>query len=799
MQSANGPHPRNNKSMDTSLTPPKASVARILVVDDHPNTATTLARAISQLGAGVEVVSATSGKEAIEHANNGAFDVLITDMMMPGINGLELIERLQAHPGGRPAHNILITAYDVPGLKESARRLKVNEVIIKPVRPEHIYQIVSNILGGMDENKPAAAPAVYEKVQQPFKIMLADDMPDNVTLLTRYMQNEGYAYITASNGEEALEKIRAEMPDLILLDINMPVKDGFAVLTELRSDPEIQHIPVIILTAARINAGDVQSGLNLGADDYVTKPFDKRELFARIRTKLRVKEAEDAIRRRNRELSVLPEIARELSARLGVEELVSVVLHRTVETMGAFVGHGIIFRPTTPLRKTYRISGTTVEKLSQFPKIRGLIEEIEESRQSKIIDDVHLETRWQTSEDDPTRSAVLVPLVGREKLLGMLILGHEKSHYFKLEHLVLLQAIASQATIAVENAQLYEQQAREQQRLRAVLQSAADAILMFDEEARLLVHNPAGQKLFGDFTMRQGKPFIETPGYESFTRLLMQAQQSAHSTGADVVWPDGRTFSVAITRIQEGGYVAVLHDVSNFVKLEQVKNDFIATASHDLKSPITTITGFLQLLPYAGPMNEQQVEFVGRINSAVIHMNEMVQNMLELAQVDLEMKPRHEEVDLSALIEKLTQEFQPQAGAKQQTLQLAKLPEQIKVQGDPLQLRRALGNLIGNAVKYTPAEGRINISLAHDADTVTVNVGDTGYGIPAADLPFIFDRFYRVREGHPEDIEGNGLGLAIVKSIAERHDGQIQVESTLGVGSCFSFTLPMLNTKETTA
>jgi CheY-like chemotaxis protein len=295
--------------MDTPISVTrKEAVARILVVDDHPNTATTLARAISQLGEGVEVMSATSGKEAIEYANGGAFDVLITDMMMPGINGLELIERLQAHPGGRPAHNILITAYDVPGLKESARRLKVNEVIIKPVRPEHIYQIVSNILGGMGHTKTVAPPAM--EAHQPFKILIADDMPDNVTLLARYMQSEGYNYITAANGVEALEKIRAEMPDLILLDVNMPQKDGFAVLEELRSDPEIQYIPVIILTAARTNTGDVQSGLNLGADDYVTKPFDKRELFARIRTKLRVKEAEDAIRRRNRELSVLPEIAK---------------------------------------------------------------------------------------------------------------------------------------------------------------------------------------------------------------------------------------------------------------------------------------------------------------------------------------------------------------------------------------------------------------------------------------------------------------------------------------------------------
>lgn len=544
--------------------PQKQSVARILVVDDHPNTATTLARAISQLGDGVEVMSATSGKEAIEYANGGAFDVLITDMMMPGINGLELIERLQSHPGGRPAHNILITAYDVPGLKESARRLKVNEVIIKPVRPEHIYQIVSNILGGMGQTKTSTTPV---ETRQPFNILIADDVPDNITLLSRYMQSEGYSYITASNGVETLEKIRAEMPDLVLLDVNMPQKDGFAVLEEMRGDAEIQHIPVIILTAARTNTGDVQSGLNLGADDYVTKPFDKRELFARIRTKLRVKEAEDAIRRRNRQLSVLPEIAKELSARLGVEDLLAIALRRAVDTLGALVGHGAILQPGTPLRKTLQPSGASPEREIAFPQLSSLLKEIEETPQGKVIEDVRSHPAWQETQDDPTRSALIVPLVGREKLLGLLALGHEQSRYFKVEHLILLQAIACQVTIAVENAQFYEEMAHERQRLRAVLHSATDAILVLDENNCLALCNAASEKLFGSLQAQVGKPFKPNADYEMFALLLEQAAHGDEVADSDLSLPDGRAFSVTITRVQEGGYVAVLHDVSNFVRL----------------------------------------------------------------------------------------------------------------------------------------------------------------------------------------------------------------------------------------
>ena len=183
---------------------------------------------------------------------------------------------------------------------------------------------------------------------------------DNVSLLSRYLENEGCRYITASNGVEALERIRADMPDLILLDINMPEKDGFEVLREIRADKAIQHIPVIILTAARLDPVDMQTGFKLGADDYVTKPFDRRELMARIRTKLRVKEAEDVIRRRNKELSLLPEIGKELSARLDIKELGDIVLRRTVETMGAMQGHLLILGSREPLHREYHIAASEI-------------------------------------------------------------------------------------------------------------------------------------------------------------------------------------------------------------------------------------------------------------------------------------------------------------------------------------------------------------------------------------------------------------------------------------------------------
>lgn len=282
-------------TMNQPTFPLRDSPIRILVVDDHLGTATTLARAIAQLDPGLEVIPATSGEEALQRVKHAAADILITDMIMPGMSGLQLLEKLQNHPAGRPTFSFLITAYDVPGLRLSARHLNVTEVFNKPVNPERICQTIIQTMEKIYQAKQVPkAPAFRKK----YTVLIADDQPDNLLLLARYLENEGYNYITAKDGVETLEKTRAQMPDLVLLDVNMPNKDGFTALEELRADPAIRHIPVIILTAARLDSIEVQFGLNLGADDYITKPFDRRELLARIRTKLRNKEMDDVLRQR---------------------------------------------------------------------------------------------------------------------------------------------------------------------------------------------------------------------------------------------------------------------------------------------------------------------------------------------------------------------------------------------------------------------------------------------------------------------------------------------------------------------
>ena len=388
-------------------------------------------------------------------------------------------------------------------------------------------------------------------------------------------------------------------------------------------------------------------------------------------------------------------------------------------------------------------------------------------------------------------------MFGRNDLLGLLILAHEQPDYFKLEHLILLQAIASQAAIAVENAQLYSSVAKEQQRLAAVLQSAADAILVFDADSCLSLLNPAAEKLFTDYEAKLGLQLAQGRGYDPFIELLQRPSLRQKPMTGEFVWPDQRVFTALFTPIEEGGCVVLLHDVSHFKALERVKNEFISTATHDLRNPIGIIAGFSELLPKIGPLNGTQVEYVGYIRAAAENMNELVQDLLELAKIDLDMELKQETLEMNAFVSDILDEFQPQAETKKQKLLLEKTAGRLKVRGDALQLKQAMRNLVGNAIKYTPVSGSIHLSLKTDDEVVVIHVKDTGYGISAQDLPFIFDRFYRANDEKIRKIEGNGLGLAIVKSIIEKHGGRISVESKPGKGSCFTITLPYLQIQQT--
>jgi diguanylate cyclase (GGDEF)-like protein/PAS domain S-box-containing protein len=449
-----------------------------------------LARAIAQLGPGVEVIPATSGQEALELVKHAAADILFTDMIMPEMTGLELIAKLQDHPAGRPTFSFLVTAYDVPGLDITARRLNVKEVLTKPVNPERIRQIVVQTIEKLNQAKPARkAPAL----QKEFTVLIADDQPDNLLLLARYLENEGYRYIKARDGLETLEKVRNEMPDLVLLDVNMPHKDGFTVLAEMRADPAIQHIPVIMLTAARLDAMGIQFGLNLGADDYITKPFDRRELMARIRTNLRVKEAEDEIRqlaeqtilRQNRLLTAAAEIASAATSTLDLNKLLLASVELIREKFDFYHASLFLVEPGSNMAVLRAAAGQAGNRLPvDLHQLaigsRSLVGTATATRQPVVVMDVaNHPTHLKNPLLPDTQSEAVIPLSIGELIIGALDAQSTRVDAFSDWDITILTTIANQLAIAVQNARLYtsvQQEVVERRHAEQQLQFAKEAL-----------------------------------------------------------------------------------------------------------------------------------------------------------------------------------------------------------------------------------------------------------------------------------------------------------------------------------
>ncbi len=425
---------------------------KIVIVDDHPNTASMLARVLIRFDSPVEISTASNAEDTLNQIGEKGIDILITDFMMPGMNGLELIERLKGSQ--KPYHIILITAYDTPGLAVSARRLNVNNYLVKPVQPDKIREIVKKVI---DELRPSFNRRTNFQRDRKFKILVADDHPDNLRLLSTRMEHEGYLFIPAWDGEEALAKIREEAPDLVLLDVNMPKKDGFQVLEEMRSNPASELIPVIVITAARISPKDVRDGLSLGADDYVIKPFDWRELAARIQSKLRVKQAEDKLRRKNQEFEIFLQLGEVLRDQQTVDGIVESLVNLLVDQFGVNSARLEILADDTVVmsrrrQKNKPTTGSLEIRTSALP-LSAITQQVMKTNQwafssfDGTIQNRRDNLKWQ----DVTGAAAPISRNGR--LLGVLSLMNEHAGFFEYEQVHLLEAVASFTAIALEQAE----------------------------------------------------------------------------------------------------------------------------------------------------------------------------------------------------------------------------------------------------------------------------------------------------------------------------------------------------------
>jgi signal transduction histidine kinase len=279
--------------------------------------------------------------------------------------------------------------------------------------------------------------------------------------------------------------------------------------------------------------------------------------------------------------------------------------------------------------------------------------------------------------------------------------------------------------------------------------------------------------------------------HAALSHLFDQARISEQVQHGEIVARQGQTFSTTVTPIPDIGLITVMEDISEIKRLSQLKSEFVSTVSHDLRSPLSAVQGFLSVLDQAGPLNEEQREFVDIAQGEIVRLFKLTEDLLHLGRLDSGIELEMERCDLSTIVEKAVSEWQMRAQEHQHTLSVDLPPAAVYVHGSPRLLRQVLDNLLSNAVKYSLVGGQIVVQLTQAGREAVLQVTDLGIGIASQDQPHVFDRFYRVKNEHTEEIEGTGLGLAIVRSVAERHGGRVWVESELGQGTTIGVALPV--------
>lgn len=233
-------------------------------------------------------------------------------------------------------------------------------------------------------------------------------------------------------------------------------------------------------------------------------------------------------------------------------------------------------------------------------------------------------------------------------------------------------------------------------------------------------------------------------------------------------------------------------EIEHFTTLDNMKNRFIHMATHDLKNPLALMMGHLGLLrerPAVENDEEAQTHIEG-ISIGISKMRNLVTDMLDLAQIKSGIELHFTHVPMSEFLQQCVKSFALQAIEKDITLTFCPPLQDFTVRIDAEHMDRAITNLISNAIKYTPNGGHVQVSAGQHTGSNYIEVKDTGYGIPEADLPHLFDEFYRVRDKRHIQSEGTGLGLAIVKSVAEQHQGQVEIETCVGQGTTFRIVFP---------
>jgi signal transduction histidine kinase len=550
------------------------------------------------------------------------------------------------------------------------------------------------------------------------RILVADDSPLILDMVRQVLEAAGHTVLTAPDGLAAINMVLRERPDLIISDVEMPEMTGLQLCRLLKGDPRTRGIPFLILSAHKEQYEQFW-GRESGADDYLPKPFGPPALLERVQALLarfpRHSEPGKAI-----ELPV--------TTRIEALEKVNASLERRLFEQTIIHGISTIAATASGERDTAR---AVLERLSRLVELTAGAFAFAKGGTSYVLvrGPVHPRTLQRLHAAIVTR----LPLSDGELAAPALVAGAE---YISERHPDSEPAIAVQPLQAAGHPVGF---------LGVARASGRD----FDEPERELLDLVAGQ--------------------------------------AALVLENARLVEAERAHAQ-----ALAEQNDELRRLNRTITDLIATVTHDLRTPLTSVIGYLEFVLEDTKLQEETAEFVQIARRNGERMLQMINDILDLSRLEARRTPiTPSPVPLSPILEEVVTLLRPDLDAKRQVYS-EEIPADLPaLMVDPDRLHQVLLNLLGNASKYTPEGGRIRASARVEGDRVRIAIQDTGMGLSKEDLRQVFGKFFRAQRPEMTGVTGTGLGLAIVKTVVELHGGEVFAESRLNEGSTFGCLLPI--------
>jgi PAS domain S-box-containing protein len=625
--------------------------------------------------------------------------------------------------------------------------------------------VVAEGLSRRDEPLPLASGLRGERA----RVVLADDNADMREYLCRLLASK-YDVTAVADGEEALAAARRLHPDLVLTDVMMPRLDGFELLQQLRADPELRDVPVIVLSARAGEEAKVE-GLRMGADDYLVKPFSARELLARVGSDIELartrSESARILREEGQVLELLNKVGTAVAAELDLESAAQVVTDAATELSGAAFG-AFFYNVIDEKGETctlHAVSGVARAAFAKFPMPRDIEVLGPTFRAEGIVRsaDIANDPRYGWNEPYlgmleghlPVRSCLAAPVISRSgEVLGRLILGHPEVGVFSERAERIVAAIAVQAGIAIDKARLYraaQDEIERRKRVETALRESEETLeakvaertaQLADINAQLIAEAEEREKA-------ERRAEDERKQLDELEGILHQRQRMA--TLGEMAASIAHEINQPLTAIVTSGNAGLRWLGKETTELGEVRNA-LERIVNDGKRAGQIVAGIRTMLKGKGP------------EKAWLEINELVREVLGLAR---DATRNHHIIVETEL-----------------------MPQLPPVLGDRVQLQQVMLNLIMNAIEAMagvtgrPRSLRVK-SEADDSRGVLLTVEDSGTGIGSNDMSRIFDPLFTTKPN------GMGMGLAICRSIIEAHGGRLWASLGTHHGSIFHVTLPI--------